>query len=99
MRIGHNVLDLLLGIVTASVRIGILLVENFIRALRQLGILLDFDSPSLIVCQVPVESVDLVLRQEIKKPLNRGNRKEVPPDIEQYSSIREARIIGEVNRR
>src|SRR5215470_2429952 len=99
-RVVDDLLDLRLRIVASDVRIGILFSWN--RALEtdfgQAGIFLDFETPALVICEMPMESVELILRHQVEYFLDFGDRKKVPPDIEQDPAIVKSRIILNFNR-
>ena len=67
--------------------------------LSQVRILLTLDSPSLVVCQMPVEMIQAMKRQQIDIALYLRNRKEMAADIEHGSPVRKRRIILQFHRR
>ena len=82
--IGHNVACLLLGIESAMRRLVVQVgigAEDRTRALRsdlrQSGIALDFDTPALIVRQMPVEGVHVVKYHQIDELLDEVNAPEM----------------------
>ena len=84
MRISHDVLYLLLGVIATSVGIEIFFFRGMLTmrtCLSQPGIFLDFNAPAFIVREVQLESVDFVLRHQIDKILKERDRVKMPPHI------------------
>ena len=54
---------------------------------RQFGVFLDFDSPPLIVCQMPVENIHFVHSQQVDKLVNVVNRYVMTANIQHQSAM------------
>ena len=61
--------------------------------LSQFRIFFDFDTPSLVIAQMPMEPVYMVQCQHIQIYFNGINRKEMPAHIQHHTSIGKTRII------
>ena len=59
--------------------------------LGQAGILLDFDSPSLVIGQMPVQTVHAMQGHDIKVTLHRLDTEEVTHAIQVHAAVAEAR--------
>ena len=76
----------------------ILVVESApAAALREQRILLDFDSPALIVGQMPVELVDFIECQHVEQFLYLVYREEVARAIKFHSTPFKARLVGDAD--
>src|SRR6185312_1690876 len=84
-RIGDDVLVLRLGVEAAgpATNLGAAAVQG------QLWPAVDDDAPALVVGQVQVQVVDLVQRDLVQVRLDRGDRVEVPRDVEHRAPVRE----------
>ena len=67
--------------------------------LRQPGIFLDFQSPALVVRQVPVETVDVVEGEHVNETANAVRRNVVARHVKVRAAIAEARRIGDADGR
>ena len=67
--------------------------------LGQFRIFLDLDAPSLVVCQVPVETVHVVQGEHIDELLDRVGREEMAGNIEVHTAIGETRIVVDADGR
>ena len=96
-RIADNLLYLFLGIKPTVLRA---LTLNSLRAnLRQLRILLDLDTPTLIVRQMPMQPIDLEQRQHINIFLDILDRHEVATRVQHDAPIAKTRLILDGDRR
>ena len=66
---------------------------TFRSDLCQFRIFLDLDAPSLVVCQMPVETVHVVQGKNIDELLDRIYREEVPGNIEVHTTIWETWVV------
>ena len=64
--------------------------------LCKLGIFGDFDAPTLVVSQVPVEAVHLVERHDVEHFLNFFLVEEVAGNVKHVTAVAEVRLIGDV---
>ena len=67
--------------------------------LGQAGILLDLNTPALVLCEVPVELIDLEHRDDIDVLLHLIYREEVAAYIDHHTAILEGRLIRNTNGR
>ena len=104
--ISHDIFDLLLRVKTldrnfiADVRIQVSLDDGFRSARADFGqslVFFDFDALALIVGQMPVKTVEFILRHQIDVFFDQFDRKEMPRDIEMHSAIRKARFVNDAN--
>ena len=96
----HNFACLLLRIETAVRRIVILarvVADDRTLALRtyfgQFRVFLDFNAPSLVIGQMPVEGVHVVQGQQINVFFDELNGEEVAAYVEVHTTVSEARFI------
>ena len=67
--------------------------------LSKAGILLDLNTPALVLCEVPVELIDLEHRDDIDVLLHLIYREEVAAYIDHHTAILEGRLIRNTNGR
>ena len=104
--IAHDFEGLLLGEV-AGIGDGIVRTEvtSDHRALAngtdgsELGILLDFDAPALVVGEMPVEGVHVVESKHVDVGLDAVDGEEVAAHVEVHATIGKARRVGDVHGR
>jgi len=65
----------------------------------QFRIFLDLDTPSLVVRQMPMETVHVVQGKNVDKLLDRVGREEMAGNIEVHAAIRETRIVVDADSR
>ena len=63
---------------------------------RQLRIFLYFDSPALVVRQVPVEGIHVVQRQQVDILFYEFEREEVPAYVEMHAAVCKAGFVFDV---
>ena len=105
-RVSHDFPGLFLRIETA-VRLAVILARvtsdhrlaAFGADFRQLGILLDFDTPSLVFRQMPVEAVDVMQGQHVDVRLDFIHAEHVAAHIEHHATVAEARRVVDFHRR
>ena len=101
--IGHDVANLVLGIVAAVgrtvvfARMGVEVADIGFAALRadtrQLGIFPNLDAPTLVVGQMPVEGIDLVGADDVDIGFDLIGREEVAAAIEMGTAVGETRGV------
>ena len=98
--VSYNFFDVILGIkssITLPVRFHIAIRQNFAippsTYFRQLGILLYFYSPALVLGEVPVEGIHIVKCQQVYVFFYELNGKEVAAHIEVHAPVAEAGFI------
>ena len=95
--IGHDFAHLFLGVVAAmACTVGFCAPRS---DGSELGILLDFDAPALVVGQVPVQAVDFVGRKEVYLALYLLHTQKMAAGVEHHTAISKARCILDVHRR
>src|ERR1039457_6775064 len=82
--VGDNVADLILRIKTTIFPAVSVVAPG--ADFSQFGIFFDLDPPALVLCQVPMECVELMKRHEIEKPFDIGDVAEMPADIQHQSA-------------
>ena len=77
---------------------GVLIVRNApCAALRQQGVFLDFDAPTLVVGEVPVEAVDLVESHQVDELFHLLDGEEMAGAVEMEASPTEARCVADAD--
>ena len=92
--ISYHFFDLFLRVETA-----VLIFPSPSANLCQIGILFNFDSPSLVVCQMPMKMIQPMECQQINDSLYLSDREEMTAHIQHGSPIRQGRIIFQFHRR
>src|SRR5699024_12993 len=101
----HDFTYLILGII-ASIVIVVISVRSIMTYQRRispgayvskLGILFDFNAPALILCQVPMEAIHFLHRQQINISLDEIYIKEMAPYGYVHTTIFESGGVGNVN--
>ena len=64
---------------------------------RQFGIAFDFDAPSLVVGQVPVEGVELVQRQDVDEPFDILHGVEIARHVEHRPAVAEMGFVADLH--
>ena len=90
-RVFNDILHLLLGI-EASV-LGTLAIDALRADLGQFRVLLDLDTPSLVVGQVPMHAVDLEQGQYVQLLLDILYRDEMAAGVEHDTAVAESRLV------
>ena len=90
-RVFNDILHLLLGI-EASV-LGTLAIDALRADLGQFRVLLDLDTPSLVVGQVPMHAVDLEQGQYVQLLLDILYRNEMAAGVEHDTAVAESRLV------
>ena len=103
--ISDDIAKLLLGIETAiALSIGLIAAEDLgavsiCSDLGELGILLDFDSPALVLGEMPVETVHFVDCHEVEDLLDFLDGEEVAAAVEEESSVFKTRAVHYADKR
>ena len=104
--VGDNVLHLLLSVVAtvadAVITAPILLDDSTVSERSYLGelrVLLDFNPPTLVISQMPMEAVELVKRHDVQILLDFLDGEEMPRAVKVHASVAEARLVLDLHAR
>ena len=95
--IGDEILDLRLRVEVGTIGRAISL-RTHSTHLREAGILLDLNAPSLILREVEVQLIDLEHREDINRLLHVINRLEVTTRIHVLTTVAELRVVLDANK-
>ena len=102
--VGHDVAELVLGVevgavglvdpvLGAGVHVGEHAVGGNAADGGELGVLLDFHAPALVIAEVPVEAVHLVVGHEVNHALDVFDGEEVARNVEHEAAVLEAGLV------
>ena len=87
----------LLGIVASILEVAHVGVATHCTYSRELGIFLDFDAPTLVIGEMPVETVHLIVGHDVNHTLQLVHLEEVTAHVEHEATIGKTRFIGNIH--